>query len=58
MNRLCPKCGKQKPSSRFRRRHMANVEGGPDVWCRSCERNHWDERVGSVELIRQLIKED
>jgi hypothetical protein len=53
---FCKKCGRDRLIGRFRRRGV--VEGADrDLWCRPCERLHWDEYVGTVTMMRSLPAE-
>ena len=45
--RFCPKCSRQRRIGRFRRRGVVE-DAERDLWCRRCERLHWDEYVGTV----------
>jgi hypothetical protein len=54
--RFCAKCSRDRPLGRFR--HRAVVEDAErDLWCRSCERLHWGDYVGTVAMMRALARE-
>jgi hypothetical protein len=54
--RFCAKCSRYRALGRFRRRAVVE-DAERDLWCRSCERLHWGDYVGTVAMMRALAGE-